>query len=122
MNYSKRILEIFKRVIKDYELLKNDINEKIEKGYTIENLEDYVRHLSSCNITNTRISNDIKKYDWEYIDFNYCDMCVSIYQENGNVYLGNSIEVWDDKNCAYIGYFNNINDLKNILKGGEINE
>ena len=108
--FSEKDIEIFKRVIKDYETLKKEVDDRIKKGYTLENLSDYIRHLNSCNITNV---------DLKYIDFNYCDMCISIYQDNreDRPYLGDTIEVWNDEEVGYIGTFNNINEIKKIVDG-----
>lgn len=117
--YTKEDIEIFKRVIKDYELIKKDIDARIKKGYTFSDLFDYIDNLSACNITNYKFSNDIEVYENEYVDFNYCDMCISICNDNCVLYLGDTIEVWDDKNNIYIDYFNNVNELKAIVKGCE---
>lgn len=119
--YTKKDIEIFKRVIIDYELIKKDIDARIKKGYTFSDLFDYIDNLSACNITNYKFSNDIEVYENEYVDFNYCDMCITLYNDNCDLYLGDTIEVWDDKNNIYIDYFNCVNELKAIVKGCEEN-
>lgn len=111
MKYTKNELLIFKNVIKDYNILKKDIDEKIKKDHTITDLYDYIRHLSFCNITNIDLSDDFK-----YIDFNYCDMCISIIQDNDILYLGKTLEIWNDEKNYYIGTFNNVEELEKILK------
>jgi hypothetical protein len=114
VKYTKNEIEIFKRVIRDYKTIKRDIDKRIKKGYTINDLYDYIRHLNSCNITNVELEdNEIYKY----IDFNYCDMCLSIYeQDNIGLYLGETLEVWNDKELYYIGVYNNIREIEEILK------
>ena len=109
MEYTKNEVEILKRVIKDYEIINKDIRDRIEKGYTFENLCDYIRHLSSCSITNYQEN--------EYIDFNYCDMCISIYKDDLlGAYLGASIEVWNDKENYHINTFSDIREIKRIVE------
>lgn len=115
MEYSKEELNIFKNVIKDYKIIKEDIDKKIQKGCNLQDLYDYIRHLSSCHITNYDLTDNIMKY----IDFDYCDMLLSIYDDNDGVYLGDTIEVYNDKRIEFIGNFNNINEIKNILKESE---
>lgn len=112
MEYTRQELAIFENVIRDYNILKKDIDDKIKKGYTINDLYDYIRHLSSCSPTNVELNGKFK-----YIDFNYCDMCISIleHDENG-VYLGESLEIWNDEEEYYIGTFNNTRELEKILK------
>lgn len=114
MEYTKEDLDIFKRVINDYKELKNEIDKRIAKGYTMENLLDYVRHLASCDITNYDLISDYK-----YIDINYCDMTVSILEENNKCFLGDSLEVWNNVHNYYIGLFNSIRELESILKESE---
>ena len=114
MKYTKNEIEIFKRVIRDYKIIKRDIDKRIEKGYTIEDLCNYIEHLSACNITNVELLGEFK-----YIDFNYCDMCISILEHNNVPYLGDTIEVWNDKEDYYIGTYNHTKELEEILKGNK---
>ena len=115
MKYTKNEIEIFKRVIRDYKIIKRDIDKRIKKGYTLEDLCNYVEHLSACNITNVELLDDFK-----YVDFNYCDMCVSILEDTkGKPYLGDTIEVWNDKENYYIGTYNNIKEIEELIKGNK---
>lgn len=107
-NYNKEDIKILKRVIKDYEELKQDINNKIKNNYDFEELYYYIKWLSGVNITNFQEN--------EYFDFNYKDMCLSIYNEPIGIYLGDTIEVWNDKSKYYIDTFNNINEIKGVLE------
>lgn len=111
MDYTKTDIEIFKRVIRDYKIIKKDIDERIKKGYTIELLLDYIHHLSGCNITNVEFLDD-----FQYIDFNYCDMCISILQHGDTPYLGDTIEVWNDKENYFIGTYNNVKEIEDIIE------
>jgi len=112
MEYTKEDILIFKRVIKDYENLKKEIDERIKKGYTIESLFDYIRHLANCYITNYDLVDNYK-----YIDFNTDNMTLSILKtDDKQPYLGDSLEVWNDTLNMYIGLFNNINELKELVK------
>lgn len=119
MSYSKEDLEILKRSIEEYKIIKEEIDERIKGGYTLENLLDYIRHLSTCNITNY----DLEDENFKYIDFNYADLTCSILQHNDKnndkPYLGESIEVWNDKSYHFIGTFNNIREIEDILKEEE---
>lgn len=113
IKYTDTEIEIFKRVITDYKELKKEVDDRIKKGYNYEMLLDYIRHLSSCDITNYEINN--------YFDFNYCDMCISIYSDDdgNNCYLGDIIEVWNDKESYYIGTFSNVNEIKKVVLENE---
>lgn len=116
--YNKEELSIMKNVIYDYDKLSKDIKNKVEKGYDIEMLIDYIRHLSSCNTTNINLQDDLK-----YVDFNYQDMLVTIYQQDDEKpYLGDTIEVYNDKGLYMIDVFNNINEIRFILNGNRKKE
>jgi hypothetical protein len=109
--YTDTDIKILKQVIKDYNILKLELDDKINnEGYTFEDVESYIRHLSSCDITNS---------DEYCVDFNYCDMALSIYGDYG-VYLGDEIEVWNDKDLYEIGIFNNIEEIEKIVSEYEI--
>lgn len=114
--YNKDDIEIFKRAIKDYNELKIIIDTLIKGGYTIEDLYDFVgTKLSETDITNYEDLDDFK-----YIDFNYKDMCVSILKhDNNGIYLGETIEIWNDKKFEYIGTFNNTRELEDFIRESE---
>lgn len=99
-------VEILKRVVRDYKTIKKDIEDRVEKGYNFENMLDYIRHLSSCDITNT---------GEDYFDFNYCDMCISVYKDKESCYLGDIIEVWNDRDLEYLNTYNNISEIEKEL-------
>lgn len=109
-NYTMVEIDIFKKVIEDYNNIKNDLDKRINEGYNMNDLYNYIESLKSCNITNVSLDDGFK-----YIDFNYCDMCISILENNNKIYLGESIEVWNDSDCAYIGTFNNTRELEDII-------
>jgi len=110
MKYSKKEVKIFRRVVKDYKEVKRLIDKKVKQGYTWERLYDYLWGKSCFQITN-------KEYDnVDYIDFNYKDMCLSIYRKNDEIYLGDSIEVWNDEDLYWIDTFNNVGEIKKIIK------
>ena len=118
IKYTKDEIEVFKRVIRDYNIIKEHIDKRIKKGCTMEDLLGYIRHLSSCDITNY----DLSDRAYKYIDFNYCDMCISILEhDTSGVYLGESLEIWNDKEFDYIGTFNNTRELEKIIKEYEEN-
>ena len=106
-------LEIFKRVVRDYRKMEKELNDRVEQGYRIQELYDYIRHLSTCYITNYHIEN---YDDTNYIDFDYNDMCVSIYEnKEGKCYLSNDIKVWNDKEGYLIDY-TSIKNLEQLVK------
>lgn len=112
MKYTKEDIKILKKSIKDFKEIKKDIDKKIKNGFTFERLYDYIRHLSSCRITNYETGDDFIKY----IDFEYGDnILVSIYDEdNIGIYLGETIEVYN--NIDLVDIFNNIDEIKFVLK------
>lgn len=93
-------IEIFKRVIYEYDKFKFVIDRKIKEGYTLEMLYDLCRHVNAVSFTNVCLEHG-------YFDFNYYDMCLTIadYDLNGNVELTDSIEVWNDLEEEYIGTY-----------------
>lgn len=114
--YTKKEVKIFRRVVKDYANVKKIIDKKVAQGYTWQRLYDYLWGKPCFQITNKYFGEDVS-----YIDFNYKDMCLSIYRDgyddiSGKIYLGDTIEVWNDEDLYYIDTFNNIKEIKNIIK------
>ena len=119
MEYTLEEIEILKRVVKDYEELEKEIDKRIRKGATIDNLLDYIRHLSACDITNCELKSEISYIDYEYIDFNYCDMTCSIIQnekDNIPLHLSNCVEVWNDKEGYLMLETETIENIRKIIK------
>lgn len=111
MKYTKKEVKIFRRVVKDYANVKKVIDKKVAQGYTWQRLYDYLWGKPCFQITNKTFSDDV-----DYIDFNYKDMCLSLYKNNDIIYLGASIEVWNDEDLYCIDTFNSINDIKKVIK------
>lgn len=108
--YSKEEIIILKRVIADYNSLAKEVQERINNGATYEDLKKYIKSLDDCSFTNQ---------EDEFFDFNYKDMTLSIYKnEIFGLHLGETIEVWNDKECAYLGSFDNVEEIKKIVKKG----
>lgn len=114
--YSKKEVKIFRRVVKDYMNVKKLIDRKIIDGYTWQRLYDYLWGKPEFQITNTDFNEGVN-----YIDFNYKDMCLTLYRDgcddiSGKIYLGDTIEVWNDEDLYYIDTFNNLKEIKKIIK------
>lgn len=108
--YTEYEIAILKRVVVDYNSLAKEIREKINNGATHEDLKEYIKSLDNCDLTNQ---------EEEYTDFNYKDMTLSIYNDELlGLHLGEMIEVWNDKECAYLGSFDNVEEIKKIVKKG----
>lgn len=109
-DFTKEDITIFKRVIENYNIIKTRIDDLIDKGATLNDLKDFVENILKYDTTNVDLDNDNK-----YFDFNCEDMTLSVYEDVCGVYLGDTIEVWDDKTNSYLGYFNTINEIKALV-------
>lgn len=116
-DFTKEDITIFKRVIENYNTIKERIDNIIKHGSTIKDIKDFVENILKYDTTNVDLDNDNK-----YFDFNCEDMTLSVYEDVCGVYLGDTIEVWDDKTNSYLGYFNTINEIKAIVKHYEEEE
>ena len=105
--YTENEIEILKRVVIDYENIKNEINNKIQNGINYKDLQTYIESLDTCNFTNVCE---------KYTDFNYKDMTISIYNDENDLYLGDTIEVYNDKEICLLDTFNNIEEIKNEIE------
>lgn len=89
--------ELIKNTIKDYKFMKEEIEQRIAKKDTIEELKDFINKFRDTEITS------VDDYaDYGYLDFNYknANMCIS--WENDNKFVGATFEIFDDKKKEYI--------------------
>lgn len=89
--------ELIKNTIKDYKFMKEEIEQRIAKKDTIEELKDFINKFRDTEITS------VDDYaDYGYLDFNYknANMCIS--WENDNKFVGTTFEIFDDKKKEYI--------------------
>ena len=112
--YTEYEIAILKRVVADYNSLAKEVREKINNGATYEDLREYIKSLDNCDLTNQ---------EEEYTDFNYKDMTLSIYNDEVfGLYLGETIEVWNDKEYAYLDCFDNVGQIEKEIENGIIND
>ena len=116
MEYSKEDIKVFKKVVKDYKSIKKLIDSKIKEDYSMEDLYDYLRHISGVYITNYELYND-PEVDNEYIDFEYGNFIATIIRDYNHIYLGETIDVYDKMD--FIDTFNNTRELEDIIKESE---
>ena len=107
-DYTKENIIVFKNVIEDYNIIKTRIDDLIDKGATLNDLKDFVE-----NILKYEIENFVESEIITYMDFGCKNMTLSIYKENGKIFLGDSIEIWDD--FDYLGQFSSINEIKALV-------
>lgn len=98
MILDKRQKELVKKALDDYDFIKEEITNKIAKGYDIDDLSIFLTRFKDIEISN------IEKYDdYEYLDFLYKDlnMCVMFDTDKG-LRVSNTFEIYDKKTCEYI--------------------
>ena len=98
MILDKRQKELVKNALEDYDFMKEEITNKISKGYDIDDLSIFLTRFKDIEITN------IEKYDdYEYLDFLYKDlnMCI-VFDTDKGLRVSNTFEIYDKKTCEYI--------------------
>lgn len=105
-------IDVCKRAIKDYKDIKLIINTLVEKGANFDFFKNFINELENANTTNV-------DDDFEYIDFNYRDMTLTISNKCG-LYLADDIELWNDEMGEYIGQYNNVGELEKYVKDLEL--
>lgn len=90
---SKKEQAIFKKACDDY-----------QKACAIFNNHSFEECLNILQSDKHKF--DITNQNEEIIDFNFGACCLTINNQDGvGIVCHTSIEVWDDKNCAYLGTF-----------------
>lgn len=92
--------ELLKNVYNDYKQLKAKIIADLGITNDLEKAYNYIKDLKGASFTNVDLET------MQYFDFNYKDICLTIYKsslDNGICKLAENIEIWNDKTNEYIG-------------------
>lgn len=90
--------DVIKKEIENYKFMKEEIEQRITKNDTIEELKDFINKFRDTEITS------LEKYeDYGYLDFIYKDvnMCVSWEKDKG-IYVSKNFEIYDRDKYEYI--------------------
>lgn len=99
MYLDNRQKEIVKKALSDYDFIKEEIDEKIAKGYNLEELSTYLVRLNK----DIEISNLDGYDDYVYLDFLYKDLNMCVYWEKNNaIRVSNTFEIYDKESGEYI--------------------
>lgn len=118
MGYTKQDYEVLEKALNDMVKLKKYFDELINKleiereilddDGILDSIYHCVRHQNAFDINNYEEN--------KYIDIAYDNLVLSIYTtEDGNVFIGEGFEVWNDAECYCIGVYS-IPQIKDILK------
>lgn len=88
-----------------YKTMKHQIHSMKDKP--IEDIIDFLEKLPTYSKIN---------FTEEYLDFNWQGMTLSIYLSSGGYYLGDTIDMWNDKTCMLLGIFNNVGEVESAIK------
>lgn len=102
MFLDNRQKELIKNAIKDYNFMKDEIEQKIERGYTLKEISDFI-----CNFRDVEITN-LEDYhsEYGYLDFYYKDvsMCVGFDKcfEEKKKRVNKGFQIYDKETYTYI--------------------
>lgn len=93
-----RKINVIKKEIENYKFMKEELEQRIAKNDTLEELSDFINKFRDTEITS------LEKYeDYGYLDFLYKDvnMCVS-WEKNKGIYVSKHFEIFDSEEKEYI--------------------
>lgn len=84
--------------INDYNFIKEEIEHRIKKGYTLEELSSFIVKFKGTEITN------LENYEeYAYLDFIYQDVNMSVcWDLEKGTYVGKTFEIFDKDNNGYV--------------------
>ena len=100
MYLNKIQIDIVLEGLKNYDFITDEINNKIVKGYNLEEIADFLTRFKDIEITNFDKCNEIT-----YLDFIYKNINTSVIKnENDKVSLkvSNVLEIYDEERQEYI--------------------
>lgn len=93
-----RKINVIKKEIENYKFMKEELEQRITKNDTLEELSDFINKFRDTEITS------LEKYeDYGYLDFLYkgVNMCVS-WEKSKGIYVSKYFEIYDSKGEEYI--------------------
>lgn len=101
MFLDRRQIELIKQAIEDYKFMKEELEAKINKDYTMEELTNFISKFKGTEITSVEDYNT----DYAYLDFNYnaVNMFVQWDKEIDNkLKVSSTFEIYDRTICSYV--------------------
>lgn len=98
MYLDKRQKNIVKQALNDYDFIKEELNEKINKDYNMEDLSIFLTRFKDIEITNFDIYDDFGYLDFIYKDINTC----VIWSKDAGIRVSNTLEIYDKIKMEYI--------------------
>ena len=98
MKLEERQKELIRNALKDYRYIRTEINYLIEKGRTLSEIYDYLRHINAIEFTNLDFDFDVFKY----IDFIYYDISASVIKDDRGLRVQSTLQIYDKEKCNYI--------------------
>lgn len=115
--FTKDDIKILKRSLEDYNKIVELVEKKKEDGFDFERIYSYL-----YNKYDKLTINNLDKEEG-FVDFSYKDIIFSLYRAaNGDVFIGDTIDVWNNKDLYCIGVFNNKEEIEKIIKDFEEKE
>lgn len=98
--------QLIEKSIKDFEFIKNEITEKVKLNYDLEKIKDYLDRLKGIDICN--------EID-HYVDFYYNELNLSIYFDEKEIRLLDSIGIYDSSIENYLIEYYTLDGVKGLL-------
>lgn len=93
MILDNRRKKLIRDSINNYKFMKEEIEEKLNKNYTVEELQTFLNRFKNMDITNI---------ETDYLDFIWEDLSICIILENNNKRVGKGFEIYDTVGKQFI--------------------
>lgn len=93
-----RKINVIKKEIENYKFMKEELEQRIAKNDTLEELSDFINKFRDTEITSLETHEDYGYLDFLYKDVN---MCVS-WEKSKGIYVSKYFEIYDNKGEEYI--------------------
>jgi len=98
MFLENRQIELIKNAIKDYNFIKEEVEFRISKDYSLEEISKVLSKFKGVCIDNLEYYDDYGYLDFEY---NNVNTCVS-WEANNGICMGDTFEIYDNVVQEYI--------------------
>jgi hypothetical protein len=95
MLLSNAQIRLTEKALKDYDFIKGEIDEKIKKGYTLKQLDDFISKFNGIEVYNL-------EEEEGYLDFYYNALNSSIVKSDNVISLVDNLSIYDKTTSDYV--------------------
>lgn len=108
-------ITVMHQAIKDYKNMKYLVDTLVSLGYDFKKVVDFLEKMEGLDTIELEYKEN-GFVEYSYMDFSVSNLTITLSNYGDKPHIADSIELWNDVNCGYLGHYNNINEIEEDIK------